>query len=38
VISDHEVKLGGALATIVPADKKLVHGMRDAIMVPAAVG
>jgi len=38
VVSDHEVKLGGALATIVPPDKKLVHGMRDAIMVPAAVG
>ena len=27
----------GALATIVPADKKIVHGMRDAIMVPTAV-
>ena len=30
--------LGGALATVAPADKKLVHGMRDAILVPAAVG
>jgi hypothetical protein len=30
------VKLRGALATIVPADKKLLHGMRDAIMVPSA--
>jgi len=29
--------LGGALATIVPADKKFVHGMRDGIMVPVAV-
>jgi hypothetical protein len=29
------VKLRGALATIVPADKKFVHGMRDAIMVPS---
>ena len=27
--------LGGALATICPADKKLIHGMRDAILVPA---
>ena len=27
--------LGGAMATLVPADKKLVHGMRDAILVPA---
>jgi hypothetical protein len=36
-LSDKEVRLGGALATIVPADKKIVHGMRDAIMVPTAV-
>ncbi|SDU11252.1 hypothetical protein SAMN05444156_2026 [Verrucomicrobium sp. GAS474] len=26
--------LGGALVTFCPADKKLVHGMRDAILVP----
>jgi hypothetical protein len=31
------VKLRGALATIAPADKKLLHGMRDAIMVPTKV-
>ena len=31
-----KVKLRGALATIVPADKKFLHGMSDAIMVPAA--
>ncbi|MBV8142581.1 MAG: hypothetical protein JO279_06875 [Verrucomicrobia bacterium] len=37
VLSAEEVRLGGALATIVPADKKIVHGMRDAIMVPTAV-
>jgi hypothetical protein len=30
-----KAKLGGALATIVPADKKLLHGMRDAILAPA---
>ncbi len=29
------VKLHGALATIAPADKKFVHGMRDAILVPS---
>jgi hypothetical protein len=29
--------LGGVLATIVPADKKIVHGMRDAILAPCAV-
>jgi hypothetical protein len=28
------VKMRGALTTIVPADKKLIHGMRDGIMVP----
>ena len=28
---------GGALATICPDDKKLLHGMTDAILVPAAV-
>jgi len=26
--------LGGVLATIVPADKKIVHGMSEAIMAP----
>jgi hypothetical protein len=29
-----ETKLGGVLATICPADKKLLHGMRDAILAP----
>ncbi len=28
--------LGGALATICPDDKKILHGMRDAILAPAA--
>ncbi len=32
------VKCSGALATICPADKKLLHGMSDAILVPTAVG
>jgi hypothetical protein len=36
-VAGGETKLGGALATIVPADKKLIHGMRDAILVPVAV-
>ncbi|MBK1834292.1 hypothetical protein [Roseibacillus ishigakijimensis] len=30
------VTLGGCLATIVPADKKKIHGMEDAILVPVA--
>lgn len=35
-VTGKKVELRGILATIAPADKKLVHGMRDAIMVPSA--
>jgi hypothetical protein len=31
------VKLGGILATVAPADKRLIHGMSDAIMSPCCV-
>ncbi|MDF1826333.1 MAG: hypothetical protein P1U68_16930 [Verrucomicrobiales bacterium] len=31
-----QVKLGGVLATICPADKKILHGMSDAILVPCS--
>jgi hypothetical protein len=34
---DGKAHLRGALATVCPADKKLLHGMKDAIMVPTAV-
>ncbi len=34
-VESDRVKLRGALATIAPADKKLLHGMRDAIMAPS---
>ena len=34
-VETDEVKLRGILATIVPADKKLLHGMRDAILAPS---
>lgn len=34
---DGKTKLGGILSTVCPADKKLLHGMRDAILSPAAV-
>jgi len=33
-VSEGKANLGGALATICPADKKILHGMTDAIMVP----
>jgi hypothetical protein len=36
-VENEETTLGGILVTIVPADKKLIHGMVDAVMVPAAV-
>ena len=35
---DDEVVLGGVHATICPADKKVLHGMSDAVMVPCVVG
>ena len=34
-VEEGKVKLRGALATIVPADKKFVHGMTDAILAPS---
>lgn len=37
-VGDKKTKCGGALATICPDDKKLLHGMTDAILVPTAVG
>jgi hypothetical protein len=35
VVNDR-VTLGGVLVTLVPADKKLIHGMRDAILSPVS--
>ncbi|MGB8519074.1 MAG: hypothetical protein WCD38_02810, partial [Candidatus Tumulicola sp.] len=34
---DDEVTLGGILATVAPADKRLIHGMTDAVMTSCAV-
>ena len=34
VVGD-EVRLGGVLATVAPADKRLIHGMSDAVMAPS---
>jgi hypothetical protein len=33
-VEDGEAKLRGVLATICPPDKKLIHGMKDAVIVP----
>jgi hypothetical protein len=35
-IGKNRAQLGGILATICPADKKLLHGMTDAILAPCA--
>lgn len=36
-VDGEETVLGGILATICPLDKKLIHGMTDAVMAPCAV-
>jgi len=35
-VTGEHVELAGILATICPVDKKVIHGMKDAIMVPCA--
>ena len=35
---DGKTEFGGCLATIAPADKKKIHGMTDAVLVPCEVG
>ncbi len=37
-VVENEARLGGLLATLCPHDKKKIHGMVDAIMVPCATG
>ncbi len=37
-IDKQEVVLGGVLATVCPLNKKLIHGMSEAIMAPCAIG
>ncbi|MGH7236863.1 MAG: hypothetical protein ACREIO_10810 [Nitrospiraceae bacterium] len=36
-VTGERAELAGVLATLCPPDKKVIHGMRDAIMVPCAV-
>ena len=36
-VTGEKVELAGILATICPADKKVIHGMKDAVMIPCAV-
>ena len=34
---ENDVNLGGVLATICPSDKKIIHGMKDAILAPCGI-
>lgn len=36
-VLDGKASLRGALATVVPADKKILHGMKDAVLAPTCV-
>jgi hypothetical protein len=36
-VAGGRTRLGGVLATVAPADKRLIHGMRDAVMAPCMV-
>lgn len=36
-VTGDDIRLGAVLATVVSADKKLIHGMADAIMAPCTV-
>jgi hypothetical protein len=36
-IIDGEARLAGALATFCPPDKKIIHGMQDAVLLPCRV-
>jgi len=36
-VNEGKANLGGVLATVCPADKKILHGMSDAVMVPVIV-
>ena len=38
VTGEDDARLGGILATLCPKDKKKIHGMADAVMVPCATG
>jgi hypothetical protein len=36
-VTGETAELAGILATVCPADKKVIHGMKDAVMVPCSV-
>ena len=36
LVTGEQVELKGALATLCPVDKKLIHGMEDAVLIPVS--
>ena len=36
-VEGDEAKLAGILGTVCPKDKKIIHGMRDAVMMPCGL-
>jgi hypothetical protein len=36
-VNKGQAELGGVLATICPKDKKIIHGMREAVMAPCSI-
>jgi hypothetical protein len=36
-VTGDTVRIGGILATVAPADKRLIHGMTDAVMAPCII-
>jgi hypothetical protein len=38
LVTGEKVALKGALATLCPTDKKLIHGMEDAVLAPVGAG
>ena len=36
-VNEAQAELGGVLATICPKDKKIIHGMREAVMAPCTI-
>jgi hypothetical protein len=36
-VREGQAELGGVLATVCPKNKKIIHGMRDAVMAPCSI-
>ena len=36
-VKEGQVQLSGALATFCPADKKIIHGMKDGVLLPCVI-